>query len=136
MKFFIETIGCVVCILEGKMKRIGCFLIMSLLFMGCATAEIVMYHDSFHPKDPNCQIDVYDTVMPTKEYIEIARISCADTNDSWNMKQIKKKAREIGADAIIMKGRVGSFGMGVPSGNMVIASAENYGIIAIAIKYK
>ena len=46
------------------------------------------------------------------------------------------KASEIGADAIIIIGRSGSYGSIVPIGNMAYAETEDYGISAIAIKYK
>ncbi len=41
------------------------------------------------------------TNKPAVEYIEFAQITCKDTNDKWSLEQITKKAREIGADAII-----------------------------------
>ncbi|MFA6635573.1 MAG: hypothetical protein WCV56_00485 [Candidatus Omnitrophota bacterium] len=52
------------------------------------------------------------------------------------MKQILMKAREIGADAIIVTGKSGSYGVGVPIGNIAYGVSEGYGITAIAIKYK
>jgi hypothetical protein len=47
-----------------------------------------------------------------------------------------KKAREIFADAIIIIGKAGSSGVGVPIGNLTYVVSEELGMIAIAIKYK
>jgi len=51
------------------------------------------------------------------------------------MKQILIKARQIGADGIIILGKSDSYGVGIPIGNMVYVTSESYGIKAIAIKY-
>ena len=72
-------------------------------------------------------MDVFYTTKPDREYTEIARIICGDTDDSWNLEQILMKAREIGADAIIVIGRSCSYGVVVPVGNMAYAEAEGYG---------
>ena len=95
-----------------------------------------MFKQPYSPKGVGEDIDVYQTSLPNREYIEIAKISCGDTDDDWNMKQILKKAREIGADAIIMTGQKGSYAVGMPIGNMAYAVSEGYGITAIAIRYK
>jgi hypothetical protein len=101
-----------------------------------ATPKVTLFGHTYPAKSVNERIDVYNTAMPDREYTEIAQITCGDTDDSWNMNQILMKAREIGADAIIVTGRSGSYGVGVPIGNMVYATAEGYGISAIAIKYR
>ncbi len=51
------------------------------------------------------------------------------------MEQVLKKAREIGADEIILVGKAGSSGIGVPLGYSTYVLSEEYGITAIAIKY-
>ena len=50
--------------------------------------------------------------------------------------EVLKKAREIGADGIILVGNAGSSGIGVPLGYSTYVLSEDYGITAIAIKYK
>lgn len=76
------------------------------------------------------------TNNPAKEYLEFAQITCGDTNDNWNLEQITKKAREIGADGIIIVGKTGSSGVGIPMGTSTYVVSEDYGMIAVAIKYK
>jgi hypothetical protein len=100
-----------------------------------AKAKVTMYQEAYPPKEDNETIDVYRSKIPDKEYIEFAELSCGDTDENWSMKQIIIKAREIGADGIIIIGRAVSYGIGVPIGNMVYTSSEGYGIRAIAIKY-
>lgn len=101
-----------------------------------AKAKVTMFGDAYSSKDAGEKIDVYITNRPTQEYIEIAKITCADTNDKWSLDQITKKAREIGADAVIIVGKAGSTGVGVPMGYSTYVVSEEYGMTAIAIKYK
>ena len=119
-------------------------LVLSILLVAsCASTgflmakpKVTLYGRIYPSKDIDTKIDVYNTTKPNVQYLEIAQISCGDTEDDWNMKQILMKAREVGADGIIITGRSGSYGMGVPIGNLAFAVAEGYGITAIAIKYK
>lgn len=125
-------------------SRLPLLLVLPVLFItSCASTgflmakpKVTVYGSVYPSKSVNDKIDVYNTTRPNVEYFEIAQISCGDTDDEWSMKQILMKAREIGADGIIITGRSGSYGVGVPIGNMAFAVAEGYGITAIAIKYK
>ena len=76
------------------------------------------------------------TAKPTQEYIEFAQITVGDTNDKWYLEQITKKAREIGADTVIIIGKTGSYGVGVPIGYSAYVVNQGYGMTAVAIKYK
>lgn len=129
-----------------KRKRFG-FLILLLvsafLLSRCAStgflmakAKVTLFGNSFSTKDKDAKIDVYITNKPTLEYVEFAQITCGDTNDKWNLEQITKKAREIGADGIIIIGKAGSSGVGIPMGNSTYVVSEEYGMTAVAIKYK
>ena len=116
---------------------------MLILIISCASTgflmakpKVIMYTKPYPPKALDAPIDVYQTNTPTREYIEIAKISCSDTSEKWNMKQILIKAREIGADGIIIAGKVGTATGVVPVGNMLIAADEAYGMVAIAIVFK
>lgn len=122
-----------------------CSLFVLLILSGCmASPEVTMLRESHPPKQATEHIDVFYTKKPDKPYIEIAKIKIGDTEDEWNLKQIKLKAREIGADGVIIIGRVGSYGygtaLGTPSGNFattaIISASEGYGMVAIAIVYK
>jgi hypothetical protein len=111
--------------------------------MGCASTgflmakpKVTVFGQTYPAKSIDAQVDVFITTKPDREYLEIAQITCGDTDDSWNIKQIQIKAREIGADAVIVTGRYGSYGVSVPVGNMAYAVGEDYGISAIAIRYK
>jgi len=126
-----------------KSLKICALMILLTSLLGCASTGFLMAnsnHISFgqlYPaKEKDSNIDVYYTTVPDKAYMEIAEVSCADTDDSWNLKQILIRAREIGADGIIIIGRTGSYGVGVPIGNMTYITNKGYGMKAIAIKYK
>lgn len=115
----------------------------SLLLAGCASngfymakPKVTMFGEKYPAKSESENIDVYMSSQPTKEFSEISKISCGDTSDKWNMEQIKKKAKEIGADGIIILGKSGSYGVGIPTETTAIIVTEEYGISAIAIRYK
>lgn len=116
---------------------------MSILFCGCASTgflmaspKVTLFGSAYPAKPPDSRIDVFRATRPQRDIVEIAEISCGDTDDDWNMRQILRKAREIGADGVILLGQSGSYGVGVPIGNMVYATQEGYGLRAIAIKYR
>lgn len=115
---------------------------LTLILHACAStgflmakAKVNLYQEAYPQKDENAHIDIYKTQKPDKKYVEFAEITCNDTNDNWALQQTLIKAREIGADGIIIIGKSGSYGYGVPVGNVVVATSESYGIKAIAIKY-
>jgi len=128
------------------MKKFGLlffFFVSFLFFFGCASTgflmakpKVTMFGNTYPPKAKNETIDFYLTDKPTREYIEFAKITVGDTNDQWCMEQIQKKAREIGADAVVIIGKVGSSGMGVPAGEFTTVVSKDYGMSAVAIKYK
>ena len=138
--------------LFNAMLSLFSLLVISTLF-GCAGVKVIPFGSIYPPKSADAKIDIFQTKQPDKKYIEIARIECGDTSDDWNMKQILLKAREMGADGIIIIGRVGSYSMmpmygmtsGVVSGSnnsfsafgsgFGISAGRGYGLVAIAIKY-
>ena len=126
-------------------------LFVATCFLGCASngflmakPELTLFKEGYAPRATNAEVDVHYSKAPNVEYDEIALISVGDTDDKWSLEQIKIKAREVGADAVIITGRVGSFA--VASGNAVnsevtssvtgIAVGKGYGLEAIAIKYR
>ncbi|MBQ9207534.1 MAG: hypothetical protein IJ158_12605 [Treponema sp.] len=126
-----------------KIHTINIVFVTFVLFLSCQSngflmgkAKVTMLtEETYSAKTEDAQIDVYYTNRPNKNYIELAQITCEDTEDDWCLKQIKIKAREIGADGIIILGKAASAGVGVPVGNMYFVSDEAYGMKAIAIKY-
>ena len=114
------------------------FFFIFLILSGCmAIPEVTMLREAHPPKQATEHIDVFYTKPPDKPYDEIAKIKIGDTEDEWNLKQIRIKAREIGADAVIIIGHTGSYGYGTTVGTTTIISVgEGYGMVAIAIVYK
>lgn len=118
-------------------------LFVLVFITGCASTgffmarpKAIVYGDSLPPRAADSSIDVYVTSKPEKAYIEIAQISCEDTDDDWCIKQLKIKAREIGAEGLIIIGPAGYYGIGTSLGSVLVSSSDGYGMIAIAIKYK
>lgn len=77
-------------------------------------------------------VDVYTTNKPTQNYYELAELTSNSSDKAWNMEHIIDKAKELGADAVIVTGSVGVVG----GYNGYSVATEEYGIKAIAIKYK
>jgi hypothetical protein len=128
------------------MKKIGlifCLLTSLLILTRCASTgflmakpKVTLFGETYPTKDEGTKIDIFMTNKPTQEYIEFAKITCKDTNDKWSLEQITKKALEIGADGIIIIGKAGATGVGIPMGYSTYVVSEEYGMTAIAIKYK
>lgn len=127
------------------------FLCVICVISGCASTgflmakpEVTMLGEAGIPKSPMANIDIYYTNKPDKKYEEIAIIKVGDTDDDWSLKQIKIKAREIGADSVIIIGRPGSYvyvtGMGTGTDSFStsagIGVGEGYGLEVIAVRYK
>jgi hypothetical protein len=113
-------------------------LVSALLFSGCmATPRVLMLNQPFSAKNATANIEIYSNSFPDKPFTEIAQISCDDTSEEYCLNQLKIKAREIGADAIILKDKkIKSSGITyVAPGNAVETSFES-GMIGIAIRYK
>jgi len=126
-----------------RLRFIIYLLLSTIMISSCAStgflmakAKVTLFGESYPAKTEDAKIDVYMTNKPTQEYIEFAQITCGDTNDKWSLEQITKKAREIGADGIILIGKAGNNGVGVPIGNLTYVVSEEYGMKAVAIKYK
>ena len=101
-----------------------------------AKPKVTLFGPAYPPRDSTAEIEVFQSQKPDRPYQEIARIEVGDTDDNWSMKQILIKAREIGADAVIIVGRSGAYGVGVPVGSGVYAASEEYGMVAIAIRFR
>lgn len=112
-------------------------IVLMMMFSSCATPKVILFGEAYPPKSLDATIDVYSTNKPSVNYKEIGQITCGDeiSSESSNMKQILKKAREIGADGIILIGKAGTSSIGMPVGSFTYYTSESYGIRAIAIKY-
>ena len=109
-----------------------------------AKAKVTMFRQAGPPKPADAQVEVFQTNKPERQYDELARIECDDTDDSWAMKQILESARKIGADAVIILGRVGSLGVATGTATAVgpvatgsgVSLGQGYGFSAVAVRYK
>jgi hypothetical protein len=81
-----------------------------------------MYREPFPAKSETENVDIYKTQNPKKDYIEIGEISAN------NISSAISKAREIGADGIIITGYK----------NVIYDDgvAQQHGVRGVAIKYK
>ncbi len=109
------------------MKK-AAMMLLGLLMAGCATVMVDKYNKPYPPREAGAKLDIYDTKKPTVDYIEIAQIKSPD------MDGIKKKALELGADAIIMKPEENAKGEAQLGSGFTLQSASTK--VAIAIKYK
>lgn len=105
------------------------------LIVGCATMakpKVQVYQQHA----PTSQVDVWQTKAPDRPYTEIGRIEVGDTDDNYCMAQIVEQGKAMGADGVVIVGRAGSQAVAIPVGGMVYAQSGEYGLVAVAIKYK
>ena len=118
-------------------KPVVLFAVIVIFLSACMSkAVVVLYGQTYPAKIDSVQIDVYRSIKPSKAYIEVGEISCKDTNKEWALNQLKIKAREIGADGLIILGPGATSYGGYLVGNVVVSSSESHGYNAIAIRYK
>lgn len=102
----------------------------------CAVPKVIMFDSPFPPKPADAKIQIFSAAMPDRPFIEIAEISCSASSDKYNMKHILIKARQIGADALILKGNTGSSAVAFPVGKVAVAGSSGYGLRFTAIRWK
>lgn len=93
------------------------------------------YSEDIYP--PTNSVEVLRNKPVEKDYIELGELSLKikRSNQEEAVLQLKEKAKEIGADAIILLGEDSEGNVIVPIGNLY-ASVDLRYIKAIAIKYK
>ena len=73
---------------------------------GCLTGEAVRTGNYYPPKPHNAHVDVYFETVPAAMYEEVGIVSATGTD--WNadmtdvVSAIKRQARKLGADAVII----------------------------------
>lgn len=118
-------------------KPVVLFAVIVIFLSACMSMAVLVLDGQPYPaKIDSVQIDVYRSIKPSKAYIEVGEISCKDTNKEWALNQLKIKAREIGADGLIILGPGATSSGGCLVGNVVVSSSESHGYNAIAIRYK
>jgi hypothetical protein len=83
---------------------------------------------------PTTHVEVFSTKTPNREYVEVAELSVKATDDEA-IRALADKAKELGADAIILTGERTRSSAAVPVGGMLVAVPQKK-LFAVAIKYK
>jgi len=120
------------------MKKIAGVLIIAALLLGCATSpQVKVMRYTTEIFQPTSRIEVLHTKPVGRDYIEIGEISIRlkKSTEENAVVYLKEKARELGADAIIIMGDRSRGAVAVPIGSMAVAVPIRE-LYAIAIKYK
>jgi len=115
---------------------ISVIIFSSILFSGCSpSVNFMKYIEDTYP--PTNSVEVLRKKPVEKEYIELGELTLKikKSNQEEAVLQLKEKAKEIGADAIIILGEESEGSVIIPIGNLY-ASVDRKSIRAIAIKYK
>jgi len=126
--------------LERKMKMkfmLIYFLVLTIL--GCSpSVDFMKYSEDIHP--PSDSVEVLRNKPIEKEFVELGELSIQIkkgifSNQEGAVLKLKEKAKEIGADAIIIIGEESEGNLIVPIGDLYTTVDKRY-LKAIAIKYK
>jgi len=118
------------------MKKIICIFGLSLFLIGCATkANVMRYTIETFP--PTHHVEVFRSKVIDRDYIEIGEVSVRLKKSTKEnaVALLVNKAKELGADAIILVGERSKGAVAMPIGNMAVAIPIKE-LCAIAIKYK
>jgi len=118
------------------MKKIFYIFILSLLFIGCTPrAKVMRYTTMKFP--PTHNIEIFRSKIINKDYIEIGEvyIRLKKSTEENAIALLAEKAKEIGADAIIIMGERLKGIVSIPAGRAFVSFPVRE-LYAIAIKYK
>ncbi len=116
--------------------KILIIIIAALLLCGCSpSVNFMKYTENTYP--PTNSVEVLRNKPVSQEYTELGELSLKikKSNEEEAVLKLKEKAKEIGADAIILLGENSEGSVLVPVGNLY-ASVDMRYIKVIAIKYK
>lgn len=117
------------------MKHLTVFFILIFFMVGCApttpTVYVMRYTNEVYP--PTANVEVLRTNPPDRQYVELGEIEINSKQDNA-VQYLVQKAKEMGADAIILMGEKNRGAVAVPIGQMVYAAPVTR-LWAIAIKY-
>lgn len=113
------------------MKKFLPLLIFLTIFISCSSVEFLRYTDQTF--EPTKEVKVFQTNLPEKDYIELGLLS-AETGKNAII-DLQNKAKEIGANAIIILGERNKGTVAMPIGNMAYGVPVNK-LEAVAIRYK
>jgi hypothetical protein len=106
-----------------------------LLLSACVSARYMRYTEETFP--PTTEVEVLRTKPADRAYLELGEISLRlnkSTADNAIL-ILKEKAREIGADAIVILGERYRGSVAAPVGYMAVA-VPVHDLVAVAIRYK
>lgn len=112
-------------------------LLGSLGFTGCAPTHRVSYSPyTDQTFAPTAQVDVFRTKVPDRRYTELGElcIRVGRSTQESSVLHLTEKAKEIGANAIILIGERSRGAVGAPVGQMMVAVPLR-DTCAVAIRY-
>lgn len=113
------------------MKKLLPLLVFLTFFISCSSVDFLRYTDQTF--EPTNEVEVFQTNPPEKEYTELGLLSTETGDDA--IIDLKNKAKEIGANAIIIIGEKNKGTVAMPVGNMAYGIPINE-LEAVAIRYK
>jgi len=112
-------------------KIILMFFLVLAIFRCTPSVDFMRYNEEIYP--PTSIIEVIRNKPVERDFVEIGELSVESEEDAILL--LKEKAKEIGADAIIILGVKSEGGFLLTTPHASFYSDESY-ITAIAIKYK
>lgn len=110
-------------------------LILALILGGCSTAppvKVKRYTTAVYP--PTQHVEVLHTKAPNRDYVELGELS-VKANDEEAIEYLVEKAKELGADAILLLGERQQGSIAMPIGQMWMAIPAKR-LTAVAIRYQ
>lgn len=112
-------------------------LVLTGVFLGsCATAgmpsSVNMIATAGPPTPDSVNVEIFDASAPTRSYKEIAIILVGSGGEASRRNELVRRARQIGADAVVIRGRITAAGTAVPRGTGPIGP---YQLHATAIRF-
>ena len=108
-----------------------------LILAGCASAKFIRTGTTYPPNPPDCDIQVYTTKLPDRDYQEIGVIEGKGTvwksSLSSVLPKLKEQACEAGGDAIIMTSSQRS--IHVSGGEDGVTSTEHLDVTATVVRW-
>lgn len=108
-------------------------LIIALIFSGCTTpVKVKKYVTAAYP--PTQHVEVLHTKAPNRDYVELGELT-VKANDEEAIGHLTEKAKELGADAILLIGERQQGTIAMPVGQAWVAIPAKR-LTAVAIRYR
>jgi hypothetical protein len=113
-------------------RRSAALLILLLPAIWCCREVAVRtYTDTVYP--PTQEIQVFRTAVPTRPYVELAELRTI-AGDQRAIDALVQKAKELGADGLVILGEQAGDTVAVPVGGMWMAATDSF-LVAVAIRF-